>query len=252
MKAYEITFSPTGGTKKVSDIIMTSFPWEKEEISLLHEPALSGAYEFSQEDICLLAVPSFGGRVPRTAAERLLSMKGNGARAVLVCVYGNRAYEDTLLELKNIAEQAGFLPVAAVAAVAQHSIMKQFAAGRPDEEDTQELQAFGERIYAKLMAGEASPLTVPGNEPYRAYGCIAFLPTAGEDCTNCGLCAKECPVNAIDATRPQETNAQKCISCMRCISVCPKKARGLDEAMLTAVSQKMEKAFAEKKKNEIY
>ena len=72
--------------------------------------------------MAVIAVPSYGGRVPGTAAGRLGAIRGNGARAVLVCVYGNRAYEDTLVELQDIAKQAGFRVTAAVAAVAEHSI----------------------------------------------------------------------------------------------------------------------------------
>ncbi len=85
-----------------------------------------------EEDICLVAVPSYGGRVPGLAVSRLRQIKGNSARAVLIAVYGNRAYEDTLVELRDVLEEAGFSCVAAVAAVAEHSIMRQFAAGRPD------------------------------------------------------------------------------------------------------------------------
>ena len=69
----------------------------------------------------MAAVPSYGGRVPEIAVSRLKQMKGNGARAVLLVVYGNREYEDTLLELSDVMEAAGFSPVAAVAAVAEHS-----------------------------------------------------------------------------------------------------------------------------------
>ena len=57
----------------------------------------------TQDDLAVIAVPSYGGRVPTPAAERLAALHGNGARAVLVCVYGNRAYEDTLVELEDTA-----------------------------------------------------------------------------------------------------------------------------------------------------
>ena len=92
MAVYEITFSPTGGTDKVTDILMEGYQEEKKEISLLSAQEDYGKYEFQKEDICFIAMPSYGGRIPQIAAERLTQMKGNGARAVLVCVYGNRAY----------------------------------------------------------------------------------------------------------------------------------------------------------------
>ena len=105
------------------------------EIDLLPSDGSYDSLELHREDVCFIAMPSYGGRIPKTAAERLVRIKGGGAKAVLVCVYGNRAYEDTLIELKDRAEDAGFIVYGAVAAVAEHSIMRKFAAGRPDEKD---------------------------------------------------------------------------------------------------------------------
>lgn len=252
MKIYKITFSPTGGTDKVSDTILSAFAGEQERISILPENADYSAYEFAQEDICLIAAPSFSGRVPETAAKRIAAMKGNSARAVLVCVYGNRAYEDTLLELKNIAKSAGFIPVAAIAAVAEHSIMRQFATGRPDADDMQELKQFGEKVWEKLTAEEEEEITVPGNEEYRKYSTIPMHPAGGRKCTSCGICVKECPVGAIKRMHPKKTDGDKCISCMRCVAVCPQKARSVNALVLAAASKKMAKAFEVRKKNELF
>lgn len=99
---------------------------------------------------------TFGGRVPAPAVERLSQMKANGAKAILVCVYGNRAYEDTLVELEDTAKQAGFRVIAGVAAVAEHSIVRQFAAGRPDEQDKAQLCQFAQEIQKKLEHGDGS------------------------------------------------------------------------------------------------
>ena len=110
-----ITFSPTGGTKRTADILSSAIADQWNHIDLLRP--ISGI-SLTADDICLIAVPSFGGRIPTTTAERLANIHANGARAILVCVYGNRAYEDTLSELQDVLTDCGFECVAAVAAIA--------------------------------------------------------------------------------------------------------------------------------------
>ena len=253
MKLYEIVFSPTGGTQKVADVLTKALGTGAIQIDLADARGDFGAYSFCPEDICVIAVPSYGGRVPAAAISRLGQLHGGQARAVLVCVYGNRAYEDTLLELKDTLLAAGFRCTAGVAAVAEHSIMRRFAAGRPDEVDALELRGFGEKIRAKLEVGNAEDdLALPGNTPYRQYSGVPMKPTAGKKCTKCGLCADRCPVGAIPVNAPNETDAAKCISCMRCVSICPNKARTVNRLMLTVGAHKMKKACMEPKKNELF
>ena len=128
MKLYDIVFSPTGGTQKVSAHLTKGLGGNAVSVDLTDSKQDFHAVQLTQDDVAVIAVPSYGGRVPAVASERLGHIKAHGARAVLVCVYGNRAYEDTLVELEDAAKQAGFRVVAAVAAIAEHSIARQFAA----------------------------------------------------------------------------------------------------------------------------
>ena len=121
MRLYDIVFSPTGGTKKVSALLTGALEGEAALVDLTGSKQDFHAVQLTQEDVAVIAVPSYGGRVPAVAVERLTRVNGQGARAILVCVYGNRAYEDTLVELEDAAKQAGFRVIAAVAAVATHS-----------------------------------------------------------------------------------------------------------------------------------
>ena len=180
------------------------------------------------------------------------------AAAIPVIVFGNRAYDDTMLELKNELVSCGFKVPAAIAAVAEHSIMHQFGAGRPDLEDQQELRAYSIKIKAlitRIQAGDTevfNTIDVPGNEPYREYNGVPFKPKAGKDCTHCGLCAAKCPVQAIPAQQPESVDENLCISCMRCVTICPAHARSLNKLVLTAASAKMKKACSTRKANELF
>lgn len=197
--------------------------------------------------------PSYGGRVPDFAAKRIKKIHGFQARCILVCVYDNRAYEDTLVELNDVAEQSGFRVVAAVSAVAEHSIMHQYAAGRPDQQDQQELHSFAGKIFDKIKNGDcASVPQIPGNRPYKKFGGVGLVPKADNHCTGCGLCAENCPAQAISRENLKTADSKKCISCMRCVTECPKSARKVNGAMVSVAAQAIKKACSERKNNELY
>lgn len=252
---YMAVFSPTGSTKKVMEQLTGVWDQEICEIDLTDYQNAEKEYEFQQEDLVYIGVPSYGGRVPETATERISRMKGNGALAVVVVSFGNRAYEDTLLELKQTAKKQGFHVVGGAAAVTEHNIMHQFGTGRPDEADQQELQEFAGKLKERILSGDGlkeSDLKLPGNTPYKEYHGIPLKPHADKNCMKCGLCAEKCPVGAISREDPSLTDDKKCISCMRCISVCPNQSRGLNKIMLAGSVQMLKKACSEPKKNEFF
>ncbi len=114
MSVYEIVFSPTGGTKRVSEIFTKAFCQDSVCIDLARRDMDGSEYSFQEEDVCIVSVPSYGGRVPGAAVSRLRRMKGNQAGAILITVYGNRAYDDTFAELQDVLEGSGFSCKAAV------------------------------------------------------------------------------------------------------------------------------------------
>lgn len=240
MANYAIYFSPTGGTKKVTDILSDCL----ENVKAVDITVKPQTLELTSEDLCIISVPSYGGRVPAVATQRLRQISGNGAKAVAVAVFGNRAIDDTLAELKGELDDAGFVTVAAMEAVAEHSMIRDFGAGRPDAQDGAELRDFMAKIdWAKTVSA------VPGTRPDKPAGGMSMAPKAGKGCTECGLCAAECPVGA---SLGKTTDKTKCIGCMRCVSVCPAGARGLNPLLVFVGRLGMKKVCGGRKENKLY
>lgn len=252
MKYVQVIFSPTGGTKKAAEMITSEWSKSVETVDLTDGEKDFAELEFEPEDIVLAAMPSFGGRVPALAAGRFSKIQGNHAKCVLLCVYGNRAYEDTLREMADMAEEAGFVVAAAVSAVAEHSIIHQYAAGRPDEEDARCLKGFAKEILEKIQAGELKEVEIPGNRPYKNAGGVGLVPKAAKNCVNCGLCAKQCPAQAISREDVKCVDGSRCISCMRCVELCPHSARKVNGGMVAVASLALKKACSVRKDCELF
>ena len=253
MSLYNIYFSPTGGTKKVADIIASQLDKDHIDLDMIKKPDAVEKLKLDQNDICIISVPSYGGRVPAIVLEHLNKTVGNGAKTILVAVYGNRHIDDTLIELYDSLNNRGFFRLAAIEAVAEHSLMHQFAAGRPDTKDKNELYNFAVQIKLALKEDRNySKLHIPGSHHYKEYNGVPIKPITTSRCNKCGICAEECPVNAISKDNPQNTDKEICISCMHCVSVCPEKARQTSKIMTFVASQKFKKVCSGRKENKLY
>lgn len=255
-------FSPTGTTRKVLEGIakgMGAAEVKTVDATLPHErekPLVMGA-----DEVLVIGVPVYMGRVPAMLADWLGSLKGDNTPVVCVAVYGNREYEDALLELGDAVEQAGFVPVAAAAFIGEHSFStpeKPTAQGRPDTEDMQRAVTFGQAVREKLEA-VANPATlprpgIPGNKPYggrTSLWDVDFI-VVSEQCVQCGLCAEVCPVAAVDPDDSGTIDHVLCITCCACIKNCPQQARAIKPGPVMDAQNRLHTLFAERREPEVF
>jgi ferredoxin len=227
---------------------------------------------FNNQEIVILATPVYYGRAPEEAVSCFSALSGSQTVVILVVVYGNRAFDDALLELRDIAVERNFIPVAAGAFLAEHSYSSPkypMAQGRPDETDLRKALEFGTAIRNKLLGSSSvkdmGALTLPGQVPYvepknlmlirqlRATTPLTFAPeTDSTECTQCGLCAQVCPTGAISADDPTKTAKMSCIICFACVKKCPEGARQMRTPEFDMAIQELFKKCQGRKEPEVY
>ena len=240
-------FSPTGGTKKVSSIFADAM---EKEVIWQDLGSKETMMEKPEGEMIVVAAPVFGGRIPSAVREKIEKLSGTGKKAVTIAVYGNRAYEDALLEMNDILMKCGFTVIASGAFVAQHSMAPEVGAGRPDKEDEKEIHKFAESVRNSTSTEN---IHVPGNRPYKPEMNMPVTPISLPSCTKCGKCVTVCPTNAISITDGSfTTDTEKCILCMACTHVCAEQARILPPPLQQKMEQMLGALKSVRNKNEVF
>lgn len=236
-------------------------------------------YTFDENDIVVFGTPVIAGRVPNVMLKFLDTLVGGGAIAVPVVLYGNRNYDDALIELRNILEEKGFHTVAAAAFIGEHSFSRTLAAGRPDIHDMEIAGEFAEQVAEKLLklirvtGGDngrltaaleaAGPVHVKGQEPIRPYykpqdrqgnhiNILKVIPKLdASKCTGCGLCVSVCPMGSIKEDNPGVVDGI-CIKCCGCQKKCPEGALYFDDPGYLYHKEELELGYADRKEPELF
>lgn len=250
-----VYFSATNTTQKIVRHIANQMEGTKKEYNIT-QSAPEAAIVMSDSDLLIVGMPVYAGRIPGIVLPALDKFKGNDTPAIIVCVYGNRDYDDALLELQNVVQRNGFKLVSAGAFIAQHSIFPQLGANRPDKNDLELIAGFAEKskqVIESIAGSDIFPeITLKGNQPYKTPGKLPLRPKGNRKCTACGACVKQCPTKAINADTPRKTDKEKCIACARCIVVCPAKARHFGGLLYKIARKKFVKAYSARKEPELY
>ena len=255
-----VYFSPTGTTKKVVQAIADGLNHSNVEcIDITRPDGRSRPLQTSEKELLVMAVPVYMGRVPALLSEWLHTITAQGTPAVCVVVYGNRVYEDALIELKDILNHCGCKTIAGGAFIGEHSFScdeTPTAKDRPDASDINHAELFGQKIQEKLSGLSSNPMesdvSIPGCHPYRGDSrlwTVDFI-AVSDGCTQCGLCAEECPVGAINPDNSSMIDIEKCITCCACIKKCPNQARSMKQGLVKDASVRLHTLYAERKEPE--
>ncbi len=270
-KIWAVYFSGTGTTRRTVERIASglaeklSLPVEKVDFS--RPPVRQQELRFDAADLVVFGTPVYAGRVPNVLLPFLQEkIVGGGALAVPVVLFGNRAYDDALMELRNILAADGLHPVAAAAFVGEHSFSRTLGQGRPNENDEALMDEFAAKtadLVRRLPAAPEKPVAVGGQEPLRPYytprdragnhiNILKVKPkTDMTRCGGCGLCAEMCPMGSID---PTDVSAVRgiCIKCCACVKGCPTGAKYFDDAGYLYHQHELEAQYARPAENEVF
>jgi len=265
-RSHLICFSPTSTSKQVGNAIVHGMNSEN-TVTTDVTTCETDEIVLAETEIAVIAVPVYGGHVAPLALQRMQKIRGKDTPAVLVVIYGNRAYEKALMELDAFAIRQGFKVVAAATFVGEHSYHTQaypIAPGRPDATDLLFANEFGKQIAEKIHAAADPEKVYPVDvrsirRPKQSlFGLLRFLrgvikmrkqqipvpksPTTNEAlCIHCGICAEKCPTEAILKGEEQYTIADKCIRCCACVKSCPQDARSFETPFAPLLSKNFPK-----------
>ena len=250
-------FSPTGTSRAIVQAISEGLSINDFELVDMTKPEVrQKKLQTTNNELLVVAMPVYSGRLPVLAENWLNDISLSGTPTICVAVYGNREYDDALLELQDLVKKQGGVPLACAAFIGEHSFSAEgtpIAVSRPDKQDLEKACAFGTAVQKVIDSFEQNleipEIAVPGNRPYkeRSKGAPLDFIEIGENCTECGVCASVCPTGAISKALPTETDLAKCIRCCACIKACPVHARSMKEGAMMDIARKLSSMCAERK-----
>ena len=234
MRVAAVYFSPTGNTKKSVEAMAAAIDPGYETVDLTLPANRNTVCQFGPEDLVIIGMPVYAGRIPMAAAPRLDGICGQKTPCILVATYGNRHYDDALVEMEDIAKKQGFVVKGAAALVGRHT----YGAIQVERPDADDLAADAE-FAKKAAASGGLTCVIPGNRPYKeGIPGGKFKPLTSEACVGCGVCQENCVERAIHQKEDGKYYIKEmdCDDCGICYTKCPQA----DTALICRLKEKGE------------
>ena len=144
----------------------------------------------------------------------------------------------------TVSESCGKCTPCRIGTKRMHEILEKICDGKGSESDIYKLEKLSKNIIKSSVCGlgQTAPNPVISTmkyfaDEYREHvidktcktnecKALAKIEVIPEKCKGCGICQKNCPVDAIEGEGRdiRRINQEKCIKCTTCISKCPFKA----------------------------
>ncbi|MEE4356949.1 MAG: EFR1 family ferrodoxin [Desulfococcaceae bacterium] len=247
-KAFILYCSPAGTTRHVSavlekelknrnaDVLCADICKEKESGNLLQQ-----IRQAAEQGILFIASPVYVNRPLPQIMKFIEQLPEKTGAAVPIVTWGCVSSGIALYDMGKALKEKNIPLLGAAKVGAQHSMMwrseNPLGKGRPGPEDDNMLRGLTDALAEKLNKSPLAeiPLSALAYQPPERHAEMEKLSLAAAKshmperktdenlCTQCGICAEECPVAAITLS-PWPVFADHCICCFNCVRICPETA----------------------------
>lgn len=269
-KVTAVYYSAIGSTKavteKIAGLVAEKLGVPVSSCDYTLPDSRTETHHYSSSELVVFGTSVYAGRVPNKLLPTVQNcFKADGALAVPVVTFGNRNFDNGLIELRNELENNGFHTIAGAGIACRHVFSEKLAPGRPDETDWKAIENFAVSVAEKVMnlAEIPAPVSVRGDDPVGPYYTplgidgkpAVFLKakprTKAELCDQCGICVKACPMGSIDAADPSLVPGI-CIKCQACVKKCPSGAKYFDDPAFLSHVAMLEQNYTRRAEPEFF
>jgi len=251
MNCAILYFSPHGSTRKILDAVSKGISDAGFNTVMFNsgEYIKTGRQEelysiLSEYSLLITGTPVYAHHIPPLFEEFLSGLPPveKEKSAAMVCTYGDISSGVALSQLAGLMDKKSYRLMGGMKAVSEHCLTFQGGApigsGRPDSEDIKIAQQFGSLIAERMKKNDLKSfkqsdfrdksllIRVLDATVFNMKTTVKMMPqikVSSSLCAKCNTCADSCIAGNITVDDFPKFS-DNCISCFRCVRVCPNNA----------------------------